>query len=210
MTPPKRTVPVNAFSAFSGSSSPFASYSNASGASPFALSGQTVRIAPAWRRDNESESDVFGRASSANALAPSPNDAVALVTSAHPASKTALGASKGARSLTKSSTCKLSLGTVTTRQYVLKQRLDLTGEEDETVEAELKGVKLFAKRGRKEFTDGIYGHVKILSQKSTPQQTGNKDLEGTEAGTNSRTRLRKSPPPRTLRHRSLNTASISL
>lgn len=93
---------------------------------------------------------------------------------------------------------------MTAWRYVLKLRLDLTGEEDETVEAELKGVKLFLKRGRKEFTDGMYGHIKILTQKSTPQKTGNGDPLGTEAEANSRTRLRKSPPPRTLRHRSLN------
>ncbi|KAH7927357.1 hypothetical protein BV22DRAFT_1031968 [Leucogyrophana mollusca] len=38
----------------------------------------------------------------------------------------------------------------------------VTGEEDETVEAELKGVRLFTKRGAKDFTD-MYGHIKILS-----------------------------------------------
>ncbi|KAF8555682.1 hypothetical protein OG21DRAFT_1602762 [Imleria badia] len=169
MTPPKPTVPVNAFSAFSGSSSPFASYSNASGASPFALSGQTVRTAPAWRHANESESDAFGRASSANALA-SPNDAVASVNTLRYQSKTPLAVPKETHTLAKSST-------------------HLTGEEDETVEAELKGVKLFVKRGRKEFTDGMYGHVKILTRKSTPQKTGDEDPQGTEAETNSRTRL---------------------
>lgn len=90
---------------------------------------------------------------------------------------------------------------------VLKLCLGLTGEEDETVEAELKGVKLFVKRGRKEFTDGMYGHIKILTQKSTPQNTGNEEPLVSQAETKSRTRLRKSPPPRTLRYRSLNAAS---
>jgi len=51
--------------------------------------------------------------------------------------------------------------------------LDVTGEEDESVSAELRGVKLFVKRGRKEFTDGNFGHIKILTH-------------------NERTRLRKS------------------
>ena len=92
-------------------------------------------------------------------------------------------------------------------RYVLKLRLDFTGEEDETVEAEVKGVKLFLKRGRKEFTDGMYGHIKILIQKSTPPKSGSENPQGTEAETTPRTRLRKSPPPRTLRRRSLNTAS---
>lgn len=85
---------------------------------------------------------------------------------------------------------------------MLKLRLDLTGEEDETVDAELKGIKLFIKRGGKEFTDGMYGHIKILTRKSTPSETGN----GTESESGSRTRLRKSLSPRTLAHRSLNSA----
>lgn len=51
--------------------------------------------------------------------------------------------------------------------------LGVTGEEDESISSELKGVKLFVKRGRKEFTDGNFGHIKILTQ-------------------NERTRLRKS------------------
>jgi len=41
-----------------------------------------------------------------------------------------------------------------------------TGEEDEDVESELKGVKLFIKRGQKDFTDGIIGNLKLLSHKT--------------------------------------------
>ncbi|KAF5354560.1 hypothetical protein D9758_011192 [Tetrapyrgos nigripes] len=40
-----------------------------------------------------------------------------------------------------------------------------TGEEEETVECELKGVKLFIKRGTKEYSSGMLGHVKLLSSK---------------------------------------------
>ncbi|KAH8104077.1 hypothetical protein BXZ70DRAFT_681739 [Cristinia sonorae] len=46
----------------------------------------------------------------------------------------------------------------------------VTGEEDEDVEAELKGVKLLIKRGNKDFTDGILGHVKFLSNKQTKDE----------------------------------------
>lgn len=46
----------------------------------------------------------------------------------------------------------------------------MTGEEDEDVEAELKGVKLFVKRGSKEFADGILGHIKFLSHKTTKDE----------------------------------------
>lgn len=47
---------------------------------------------------------------------------------------------------------------------------DLTGEEDETVKAELKGVKLFVKRGAKAFTGGMPGHVKLLSHTQSPEE----------------------------------------
>ena len=42
-----------------------------------------------------------------------------------------------------------------------------TGEENEDVELELKGVKLYVKRGEKPFSDGVTGHVKLLSNKTT-------------------------------------------
>lgn len=45
--------------------------------------------------------------------------------------------------------------------------LDLTGEENEDVELELKGAKLYIKRGDKPFSDGMLGHIKLLSNKST-------------------------------------------
>ena len=40
-----------------------------------------------------------------------------------------------------------------------------TGEEDEDVQEELKGVKLFIKRGDKDFSSGILGHVKLLTHR---------------------------------------------
>ncbi|THH27153.1 hypothetical protein EUX98_g7026 [Antrodiella citrinella] len=46
----------------------------------------------------------------------------------------------------------------------------LTGEEDEDVLAELKGVKLFIKRGSKDFTDGMLGHIKFLVDKKTGEE----------------------------------------
>ncbi|EKM50585.1 uncharacterized protein PHACADRAFT_263946 [Phanerochaete carnosa HHB-10118-sp] len=41
-----------------------------------------------------------------------------------------------------------------------------TGEEDEDVKAELKGAKLFIKRGNGEFSTGMIGHIKLLSHKT--------------------------------------------
>ncbi|TFK34027.1 hypothetical protein BDQ12DRAFT_690261 [Crucibulum laeve] len=46
----------------------------------------------------------------------------------------------------------------------------VTGEENEDVELELKGVKLYVKRGTKPFSDGMVGHVKLLSDKSTLEE----------------------------------------
>jgi len=46
----------------------------------------------------------------------------------------------------------------------------LTGEEDETVKSELKGVKLFVKRGAKGFTGGMPGHIKLLSHTQSPEE----------------------------------------
>lgn len=145
---------------------------------------------------------MFSRVSSVNALAPSPNDTAASTKTALSQSKTAFSVPKETPSLAKPPTCKWSLPV--DHLAVLKLRSGLTGEEDETIEAELKGVKLFIKRGRKEFTDGMYGHVKILAQKGTPKRTTNENTVGTDAENNSRTRLRKSLPSRTLRHRSLS------
>ncbi|OBZ74081.1 hypothetical protein A0H81_06264 [Grifola frondosa] len=46
----------------------------------------------------------------------------------------------------------------------------VTGEEDEDVSAELKGAKLFIKRGEREFSDGILGHVKLLAHRESGAQ----------------------------------------
>ncbi|KAJ4473330.1 hypothetical protein C8J55DRAFT_433706, partial [Lentinula edodes] len=42
-----------------------------------------------------------------------------------------------------------------------------TGEEDEDVQSELRGVKLFVKRGSNDYSSGILGQVKYLSDKKT-------------------------------------------
>ncbi|KAJ3501018.1 hypothetical protein NLJ89_g9530 [Agrocybe chaxingu] len=46
----------------------------------------------------------------------------------------------------------------------------VTGEEDEDVELELKGVRLFTKRGSKPFAEGVAGHIKLLSNRTTMEQ----------------------------------------
>jgi len=46
----------------------------------------------------------------------------------------------------------------------------LTGEEDETVKSELKGIKLFVKRGAKGFTGGMPGHLKLLARAGVDEE----------------------------------------
>ncbi|KII86003.1 hypothetical protein PLICRDRAFT_304969 [Plicaturopsis crispa FD-325 SS-3] len=45
-----------------------------------------------------------------------------------------------------------------------------TGEEHEDVKSELKGVKLFVKRGKKDFTTGMVGTVKLLVHRDTREE----------------------------------------
>ncbi|KAH9926989.1 uncharacterized protein B0H18DRAFT_1118729 [Fomitopsis serialis] len=49
-------------------------------------------------------------------------------------------------------------------------RVAVTGEEDEEVRAEVKGAKIFIKRGESDFGDGIFGHVKLLSHRETADE----------------------------------------
>ncbi|KAL0954142.1 hypothetical protein HGRIS_005281 [Hohenbuehelia grisea] len=46
----------------------------------------------------------------------------------------------------------------------------VSGEEDEEVETELKHVKLYTKRGKRAFSEGLLGHVKLLSHKTTSER----------------------------------------
>jgi len=46
----------------------------------------------------------------------------------------------------------------------------VTGEEEEETEYELKGLKLFVKRGDQNFSGGMIGHIKLLSDKNTQVQ----------------------------------------
>ena len=43
----------------------------------------------------------------------------------------------------------------------------MTGEEEEEVACELKGAKVFIKRGERDFCEGILGHAKLLKHKAT-------------------------------------------
>ena len=46
----------------------------------------------------------------------------------------------------------------------------MTGEEEETVELEAKSVKLYVKRGKKNFSEGMTGHIKVLASKGTDSE----------------------------------------
>ncbi|KAG1850926.1 hypothetical protein F4604DRAFT_1970053 [Suillus subluteus] len=146
VTPPPPPAPkpvtlrsnVTAFSSFANTKSPFTKYSN----TPFPSSTST--FTPAWRC-GESRTPGF---SIDNAPVPCPNDN-ALSPSPNEVTETS---SAGA------------LGDRTQASTAPKTSSPVTGEEDESVSSELKGVKIFIKRGRKEFTDGNFGHIKLLTQ----------------------------------------------
>jgi hypothetical protein len=59
---------------------------------------------------------------------------------------------------------------VLTRNFCFLVLLDITGEEEEDVELEQKGVKLYVKRGDRPFGDGMLGHVKLLSNRTTGEE----------------------------------------
>ncbi|KAG2345818.1 hypothetical protein BDR05DRAFT_997911 [Suillus weaverae] len=140
--PPPKSVTlrpnVTAFSSFANAKSPFTKYSN----TPFPSSTST--FTPAWRCGESCtpgfpvDNAPVSRPND-NALSASPNEL------AETSSVGALGDRAQASTAPKASSL-------------------VTGEEDESVSSELKGVKIFIKRGRKEFTDGNFGHIKVLTQ----------------------------------------------
>ncbi|KAI0766159.1 hypothetical protein BD413DRAFT_156647 [Trametes elegans] len=54
--------------------------------------------------------------------------------------------------------------------YARSTQTTLTGEEDESVVAELKGAKVFIKRGDHEFCEGILGNVRLLKHKESGRE----------------------------------------
>ncbi|PCH44524.1 hypothetical protein WOLCODRAFT_165216 [Wolfiporia cocos MD-104 SS10] len=56
------------------------------------------------------------------------------------------------------------------KSYAKGADTTITGEEDEEVKAELKGAKVFIKRGDKDFSDGILGNIKLLSHRETTDE----------------------------------------
>lgn len=162
------TVSSNPFSAFANSGSPFATYTNPNG--PSRLTNQGEKTTPAWRRkedDSEIRSD-----DSTQKLTSSPNDVSSEVT--------------GESSFTVLQS--------TQQVSAKKPSSHTTGEEGEVIISDLKGAKLFIKRGRKEFTSGMYGHIKLLSHRSDTSESkedkGGDEGEGqNENAAKNRTRL---------------------
>ncbi|RDB18559.1 hypothetical protein Hypma_000304 [Hypsizygus marmoreus] len=132
-----RTVTSKAFSAFAGSTSAFASAAS----SPYSSlkSGK-----PAWTVVSEKVE------ASPNEVAVDSNARNTEGTRGEPAASSALISHV------------LAAAEVTPKSTVEH----LTGEENEDVELELKGVRLLVKRGGKPFSDGMVGHVKLLSNKT--------------------------------------------
>ncbi|RXW22359.1 hypothetical protein EST38_g3496 [Candolleomyces aberdarensis] len=129
------------FAAFAGSASPFASVAKTgSQSSSFFRSSL-------WSLEGEILRSQSGPNDTENALAP------------------ASGNNEGSedKEIDDGKEAKHALGAV----KISKPKIDFTREENEDVEQELKGVKLFVKRGNKPFSSGMIGHLKLLSEKST-------------------------------------------
>jgi len=114
----------------------FAAFASAS--SPFMLGAASPISAPAWKQST----NVF-----ANSAIASPNDTFG--------SAFSRGKSAKRTNAIEDEPVQASMAAL--------EKPPATGEEDETVLSELKGVKLFVKRGAREFSDGIFGHIKVLS-----------------------------------------------
>ncbi|KAI0664495.1 hypothetical protein C8Q70DRAFT_905647, partial [Cubamyces menziesii] len=54
--------------------------------------------------------------------------------------------------------------------YATSTEVVLTGEEDESAVAEVKGAKVLIKRGERDFCEGILGHAKLLRHKDTGRE----------------------------------------
>ncbi|KAJ2928556.1 hypothetical protein H1R20_g8549, partial [Candolleomyces eurysporus] len=129
------------FAAFAGSTSPFASVAKTgSQSSSFFRSSL-------WSLEGEVLRSQSGPNDTENALAPASGNKDGSEDNENDDEKEA----------------KHALGAV----KISKLKTDFTREENEDVEQELKGVKLFVKRGNKPFSSGMIGHLKLLSEKST-------------------------------------------
>jgi len=155
VTPPPSPPPKRAtgFAAFAGTGSPFA-------VSPFSPNGaaaSTIQQTPAWCGNG----NVFGdRSSPALPVSQALNAAAATSSSVDGTPPIENGTEPNASEAA-------PLAAMETRKATVTQ---LTGEEDETVKSELKGVKLFIKRGTKGFTGGMPGHIKLLSRPGSDEE----------------------------------------
>ncbi len=83
----------------------------------------------------------------------------------HRPTRTRLPGPRAAPALRKVTTRSLSPPLVT--ELTFRTVATVTGEEDEDVSGELKGAKVFIKRGEHDFCEGILGNVKLLKHKGT-------------------------------------------
>ncbi|EAU90747.2 hypothetical protein CC1G_04016 [Coprinopsis cinerea okayama7 len=128
------------FAAFAGSASPFASVKKTS---------QASFRASLWNLDNDASSSTDSSASK-NGLGLAFGE-----TESQDVQNSQTSGSHAIVAATPSKSVNLMPSTLT------------TGEENEDVEQEIKGVKLFIKRGNKPFASGMVGHLKLLSDKKT-------------------------------------------
>jgi hypothetical protein len=135
---PETPLPVRGFAAFAGTSSPFASANK--------VNTSTCVEKPIWCQDNNKER-VLDESTTAD------------VFSAKVVEDTAESEPEG--------TQVVPLNALEAEAHSKSTYIHLTGEEEEEIVSELKGAKIYVKRGNKDFTDGMLGHIKFLSSQKT-------------------------------------------
>jgi len=157
VTPPPSPPPKHAtgFAAFAGTGPPFS-------VSPFSPNGptaSTIAQTPVWCGGG----NVFGDRSSPVLPVSQALNATAATSSSVDGTPSTIenGTEPNASEAS-------ALAAMETR--VKTTVAQLTGEEDETIKSELKGVKLFVKRGTKGFTGGMPGHIKLLSRPESDEE----------------------------------------
>ncbi|KAI0940727.1 hypothetical protein AcV7_003031 [Taiwanofungus camphoratus] len=153
--------PSSAFTSFAGSNSAFA-------LTPITASTSTLR--PVWRSVNAAASCVS--ATQSRDVPDGDNRAVIPEVGNSPAATDAHNVSNGDIPMLGEDAFigrdpRKMEDPLAAHSYAKSTHSTVTGEEDENIRTELKGTKVFIKRGDREFSDGIFGHVKLLSHKVT-------------------------------------------
>ncbi|TFK69082.1 hypothetical protein BDN72DRAFT_897552 [Pluteus cervinus] len=173
-SPPRTPLP-RGFASFAGSASPFAPLSKPS-PSPFGLKpgssiwGSSSTSAAAWASPNRSSSALNAIESQEKTDTATDNEGGSDSDKDEVKSSKVEEKSQEKEKKKKGKESSHAIDEATPEGDLKETSNQPTGEENEDVELELKGVKLFTSRGNKGYTSGMLGHVKLLSNKTTLEE----------------------------------------